>query len=652
MSSAHENRGRRLYRFWESILTRWPRLTWKSWTLIGGVILIIFTCFLAGSYYGQRQAAKAGAGAQKILYYVDPMNPAHTSPEPGLAPCGMKMEPVYADEVGDYPDSSLAPGSVRVTPRKQQLIGVRLAPVEKAPFSHALRALGRVAVDETRIFRLNASTDGWIREVGNNSTGSVVKKDEILATFYSPEFLAAQQAYIYSVSALDRFQASGQETPSQIEGTKRSIQQYVDSLHNLGMSDLQLRELENSRRYTENILMVAPVTSFVLARNVSPGQRYTAGTEWYRLADLSRVWVVVDLYENEAGFIRPGEKVRVSHPYQKKVVQGVVSDVLPQFDPTSRTLKVRLEVENPDFALRPDMFMDVDFPVTRPETISVPAEAVLDTGLRKTVFVDRGEGFFEPRSVETGWRLGGRVQILKGLQPGEKIVVSGNFLIDSESRMKLAAAGLVGDIGSDIVCGKLVDERKAEAEGRSSKNQGKAYFFCSEACKQQFDQDPGRYDRPAASSPLDAPGPAAVAPTSVPVSPTVPEPVVASPPPGWQPPVIPSAPPMPMAAPPAPAGAPVIKHPPAANMPVVRHPEPSSGPPPNLNVPSVSSPPFSWQPPGGPGAATADAATQGQGQQEPARQEEPHQQPSAPKLPGSPKAHPAGPKSGGDQCHD
>jgi membrane fusion protein, copper/silver efflux system len=651
MPFAHENRGRRVYRFLESVVSRIPRLTRRSWTLIGASVVIVFICFLAGSWYGQRQAAKNGPGARKILYYVDPMNPAHTSPEPGLAPCGMKMEPVYADEVGDYPDSSLAPGTVRVTPRKQQLIGVRLAMVEKAPFTHTLRALGRVVVDERRIYRLNSSTDGWIREVGNNSTGSVVKKDEILATFYSPEFLGSQQAYIYSLGALDRFQASGQEPSSQIEGTKRSIQQYVDSLHNLGMSDLQIRELEKTRRYTEKILMVAPVTSFVLARNVSPGQRYTASTEWYRLADLSRVWVLVDLYENEADFIRPGESVRISHPYQKKVMQGVVSDVLPQFDPTSRTLKVRLEVNNPDFALRPDMFMDVDFPVTKPETISVPADAVLDSGLRQTVFVDRGEGFFEPRSVETGWRLGGRVQILKGLQPGEKIVVSGNFLIDSESRMKLAAAGLVGDIGTDIVCSKLVDERQAGAEGRTSQHQGKAYFFCSEACKQQFDQDQGKYLGPASPSPPEACCPPAPLPAAAPVSPAVSAPVVETPPAGWQPPVIPPVPPMPMASPPA-AGAPVIKHPPAADMPVVVHPPAGSGPPPPLNVPGVSSPPLSLQPPGSLGPTTAGAATPGQGKQEQTRHEGAHQQHSAPKPSSPPGAASAGKPGPADQCHD
>ena len=494
----------------ESILSRKPHLTRRFWALVCAAVLFLLVGFLAGSHYDKRQSAKAGSG-RTVIYYLDPMNPAHTSPVPGLAPCGMKLEPVYADEVGDYPDSSLAPGTVRVTPRKQQLIGVRVATVEKAPFTYTFKALGKVAVDETRIYRMNAAIDGWIREVGNNSTGSVVQKDETLGVFYSPEFLSAQQAYIYAMSALDRFQANDKEPPSQLQISRANIQQYIDTLRNLGMSDLQIKELGKSRQYTESIRMVAPATSFILARNISPGQRFTSGTEWYRLADLSRIWVLVDLYENEADYIRPGDTVRVSQPYQKKVGQGVVSKVLPQFDPASRTLKVRLEVDNPDFALRPDMFMDVDFPVSRPETLSIPADAILDSGLRKTVFVERGEGFFEPRAVETGWRLGDQVEIIRGLVPGDKIVVSGNFLIDSESRMKLAAAGLRGDIGNDVVCGKLVDERKAASEGQSFQYQGKSYFFCSEVCQQQFQQDPKHYVGPTSTAPTAVcPGPATV----------------------------------------------------------------------------------------------------------------------------------------------
>ena len=148
---------------------------------------------------------------------------------------------------------------------------------------------------------------------------------------------------------------------------------------------------------------------------------------------------------------------------------------------------------NPDFALRPDMFVDVEFPITLPPAVSVPVDAVLDSGLKKTVFIERGDGYFEPRQVETGWRLGDRVQILNGLEPGEKIVVSGNFLIDSESRMKLAAAGMSGEVSQDPVSRTYVDEDKAAAKGLKSEIRGHTYYFSSEQSKRQFDLNPDRF---------------------------------------------------------------------------------------------------------------------------------------------------------------
>ena len=185
------------------------------------------------------------------------------------------------------------------------------------------------------------------------------------------------------------------------------------------------------------------------------------------MADLSRVWILADLFENESQYIKPGARVQVTLPHQRKTFQATVSKILPQFDAASRTLKVRLETDNPGFVLRPDMFVDVELPISLPPAISVPADAVLDSGLRKTVFVDRGNGFFEPEKVETGWRIGDRVEIVKGLQPGERIVVSGNFLIDSESRLELAAAGMYGTLSKDPVCGMEADEkRQRHPEGR------------------------------------------------------------------------------------------------------------------------------------------------------------------------------------------
>jgi RND family efflux transporter MFP subunit len=330
---------------------------------------------------------------------------------------------------------------------------------------------------------LNAAVDGWIRETLGNSTGSLVKKGEPLAAFYSPEFLGAEQAYLYSLGALDRFQDSAKETPEQIKVTYANIQQCVDSLRNLGMADIQIEEIKRTRQLTQQIKIFAPEASFILARNISAGQRFEKGYELYRLADLSHVWLMADLFENEARLIKPGQSATVS--YQERTWRARMGDVLPQFDPATRTLKVRFELDNPGYALRPDMFVDVEFEVNLPPAVTAPIDAVLDSGLKKTVFVDRGNGYFEPRAVETGWRMGDRIQITRGLEPGERIVVSGNFLLDSETRMKSIAAAAQ----KDPVCGMDVDPNLLG----KTQYKGKTYYFCSAACKQKFDKTPEQH---------------------------------------------------------------------------------------------------------------------------------------------------------------
>jgi len=205
------------------------------------------------------------------------------------------------------------------------------------------------------------------------------------------------------------------------------------------------------------------------------------------------VWIIADVYGGEEKYIKPGMSAKVSLPDEEKVFRAKVTDVPPPFDTTSRTLKVRLEMDNPRNVLRPDMFVDVEFLITFPPAIIVPADAVLDSGIKKTVFVDLGNGFFEPREVETGWRFGNRVEIAKGLKSGERIAMSGTFLIDSESRLELAAAGMIGTLSKDPVCGVDVSLSKAEKAGRKSNYRGKTYYFTSDDCKEQFDKSPARY---------------------------------------------------------------------------------------------------------------------------------------------------------------
>jgi membrane fusion protein, copper/silver efflux system len=520
------------------------------------IVAILATTFFAGYWYSKGPSSETEAGDRTILYYVDPMNPGNRYDKPGIAPCGMALEPFYGDGDGSGRSASMPPGTVMITPEKQQLIGVRIEQVAKSPSSHTIRLLGRVAADETRVYQVTSSVAGWIRRVQPFSTGSLVKKSEVLASFYATEFLAAEQSYIYALNSAN-LRANIRTTGIQASIAEQSLQQTEDNLRFLGMGENQIRALGRTREFIDSIDIESPATGLVLTRNISPGLRFDAGAEFYRIADLGEVWILLDTYGNEAKYFRPGETVPVR--YQGETFDARVDEVLPQFDASTRTLKVRLVAVNPEYILRPDMFVDVEYPVVMPAALTVPVDAVLDSGMKKTVFVDRGNGFFEPRQVETGRYFGNRVEISKGLVEGERIVVSGNFLIDSESRFKsppvevMSPAAEVEPASTEVkplpveveapatetklplieatevmppvaetkppptevkpsmagmkppptdaakptsvdpICGMLVDEEGAAESGLTSVHQGKTHYFCSHVCKEQFDRSPETY---------------------------------------------------------------------------------------------------------------------------------------------------------------
>jgi YHS domain-containing protein len=414
------------------------------------------------------------------------MHPAYKSDKPGIAPdCGMQLEPVYSDGEGTAAgpsDGSLAPpGTVGVSAEKQQLIGVRVEQARKAGREQTVRILGRVAADEARLYKINSGAEGLMREAGGATTGSLVKKDEVLASYFTTDSVTFrnQQNYLNLLN---------------ITGDVALAEFARDTLKLAGLSDAQVQEMAQTKKLTSTYRITSPVTGLVLARNVSPGQRFDKGFEFYRIADLNSVWVVANVFESDARLLRfvSGATVR----YLGRSFATRMSSVLPELDPNTRALKVRLDVANPDYALRPDMFVDVELRVNLPAALTVPADAVIDTGRRKVVFLERGNGFFEPRPVETGWRLGDRVEITRGLEPGERIVVAGNFLIDSESRMRLAATSAAGTAEKaaaekDPVCGMDVNPKNPKAI--KSVYRGRTYYFCSDHCKKSFDASPEKY---------------------------------------------------------------------------------------------------------------------------------------------------------------
>jgi len=464
------------------------------------------------SYAGGRQHTLRDTGAiaseRRVLYYVDPMHPAYKSDKPGIAPdCGMKLEPVYADA-----GSSIAPaqqGIIHIDSDKQQLIGVSVTPVEISSGTRDLLLTGRVAFDETRVYRVNSGSEGWVEQTFGDSVGTQVVKGQRLASFYSRELWTAEQSYLSGTYGATPAREAGQANPVSI-----------DRLRNLGVSDEQIKDLSKQRQASTLAYVSSPSDGFIMARNISPGEKFDRGMEFYRIVDLRHVWILADVFENDTQTYRPGMMATVTLPQGKKL-RARVSDVLPQIDPTTRTLKLRLEVDNPGFVLRPDMFVDVHFSVRLPTGLSVPADALVDSGLTKRVYVESGPGIFEPREVETGWRVGDRVQIVQGIHEGDRVVGAGTFLVDSESKLEASAESsretpmmkpdesapdpaqqtmlkvkltkTPAAMVTDPRCGMNIDRSKAVAEAHTYTYQGKTYYFCSRDCQEEFKKSPKKY---------------------------------------------------------------------------------------------------------------------------------------------------------------
>jgi len=421
----------------------------KRTSLAIAVVAAIAASYGIGRYNSHSQSGNQTG--RHVLYYVDPMHPSYKSDKPGIAPdCGMRLVPVFAEDLGNAQPSSplaqLPAGAVAIDAATQRLMGIRVAPVEKKGTTRTVRVIGRVVPEDTRVYRVNSGLGGFIRETYNDSVGMLVKKDQKLASYYSPDFLAVASGFLAANERVPGAVGNDGNRTMPFPGTLSkqgvsSMQGYTDRLRNLGMSDVQIKRIADSRQLPESIDIVAPADGFIVARNISPGQHFDHEMEFYRLADLSRVWVVAEIYEQEAPYLRPGGLAQIQLKDEGRKLPGRITDSLPQSEAGGGTVKLRLEVDNPKFLLRPDMVVDVELPIRLPPAVTVPLDAVVDSGARARVYIERGEGIFEPREVETGWRFGERVEILRGVRPGERVVVEATFLVDSESRLKAPASG-------------------------------------------------------------------------------------------------------------------------------------------------------------------------------------------------------------------
>lgn len=400
------------------------------------ILILGAAAFVAGFGWGRWYGPKPARADEKKMGYHCPMHPNFRSDRPGdCGICGMKL----------VPDSAPAPAeaepTIHVSPEKQAWIGVRIGTAAVHSFDSVIRATGRVAIDETRLTRVMSRTDGWVEQVGANFTGQLIHKGEPMLTLYSPELVASQQEYLLALKAqreLDKSEMPGMHshTASLVEAARARLERHW------GMTPPEIVQLALNQSPQRTVTIRAPETGFILDRKAYPNQRITAETELYTLADLRKVWILADVFESDAASIAEGMAATVEPSggaaprFSAKVVY-----IQPQVDPQTRTLKVRLEADNPGYRLRPDLFVNVEFRAGGGARLSVPEEAVIDSGLRQTVFVAKDDSHFAPRRVQTGARAQGRVEILSGLRAGEKIAVSGAFLLDSETQLKAPAAG-------------------------------------------------------------------------------------------------------------------------------------------------------------------------------------------------------------------
>ena len=348
----------------------------------------------------------------------------------------------------------MTPGTVVLDAATQQKIGVTYATVRRARLNRTIDTVGLVQMDEEKISRVHVKIAGWINKVYLNYVGKLVKKGQPLFTLYSPDLVATEQEYLIAHKGQQYLSKAPYSDAS--AGAESLLNATRDRLRLWDISDAQIRNLEATGKAERDMTLHSPIDGFVMTRNAYEQTYVTPETDLYDIADLSTIWVYVDIFEYEAPFVHVGQAAQMQLSYQPgKTYRGKVTYVYPTLDPKTRTIKVRLEFPNPGYELKPDMYADVQLNVDYGTQTLVPSEAVLNSGTRQVVFIAKPNGYFEPRDIKIGDQFDGQTVVLAGLKPGEKIVASGNFLIDSESRLGAAMQQMMASMpGMDMGKGK------------------------------------------------------------------------------------------------------------------------------------------------------------------------------------------------------
>ncbi len=398
----------------------WNKAVWLALLIGIGVAAPAWTAM------GETEGQKGQSELRKILYYRNPMGLADTSPTPKKDSMGMDYIPVYADEM--TPSGSNA---VRIDLDKVQKLGVKTEAVVLRPLTRSIRAVGTVQVDERKLYIISQKYEGWIEKLHADTTGQAVRRGEPLMAVYSPLLVVAQQEYLAAMRAENTLKEADPEARRTADDLAESA---LTRLRNWDIPESQIKRLRTEGVARKSLTVESPVSGVILEKAAIQGMRFMPGEMLYRIADLSTVWVLAEVFEQDVGMVHEGQSAEVTlSAMPGKVFTGKVAFIYPTLAAETRTVKVRIEMANPTGALRPALYATVQLaaPTTIGMVMAVPESAVLDSGSRQVVLVERGEGLYEPRPVRTGGKGGGYAEVLEGLKEGERVVVRANFLIDA-----------------------------------------------------------------------------------------------------------------------------------------------------------------------------------------------------------------------------
>ncbi len=406
-------------------------------------------------------ASGVAVGERKALFYRSPMNPKQTSPTPSRDDMGMDYVPVYADDVSDNAPPVAGLATIDIDPSRQQLIGLSIAEAKQAKVGGAWRTVGRVVVDETRVHHVNLKVSGFVERVYVNFIGKQVYKGQPLFSLYSPELLAAQDEYLLALKTRGILSAASASPDSEndtlVNASRRRLALW-------DLSEKTLDQIAQTREATKLITFYSPASGVITKKDVVQGMKLDAGAMPYEIVDLSTVWVVADVYESELRFVKEGMPATLTlNAFPNRDFNGKAVFIDPMLDPMTRTVKVRLTFPNPTKELKPEMFGEVVLKGLPHDGVTVPIDAVIDSGTTHVVFVAVGNGKFSPRLVWLGDSDDTQAEVVSGLAVGEKVVTRANFLVNSESRLRASLAELAGGSNKGLESARVLPHEGHEA---------------------------------------------------------------------------------------------------------------------------------------------------------------------------------------------